>query len=109
MQRLGNSPGPDYLNLIQLEFSGSRLAQITLDRLSRGRHRYLDLRLDGTNASVETEFGGRLEASAGIRGGTRKPFFDFDFSPGGRAHLFRGELGRKIASDPLDIFARIGH
>jgi D-apiose dehydrogenase len=105
MQRLGDAPGPDYLNLIQLEFPGNRLAQITLDRLSRGRHRYLDLRLDGTNATVETEFGGRLEASAGIRGGTRKPFVNFDFSPGGSAKLFRGEVGCKIASDPLDIFA----
>ena len=105
MQRLGDATGPDYLNLIQLEFSANRLAQITLDRLSRGRHRYLDLRLDGTHATLETEFGGRLEASAGIRGGTRKPFFHFDFSPGGRAVLYRGEQGRKIASDPLNIFA----
>jgi predicted dehydrogenase len=105
MQRLGGDTGPDYLNLILLEFSGRRLAQITLDRLSRGRHRYLDLRLDGSNAAIETEFGGRLEVTAGIKGGSRKPFFTMDYSPAGRAHIYQGESGRKIASDPLNIFA----
>jgi predicted dehydrogenase len=105
MQRPGGDNSPDYLNLIQLQFSGQRFAQITLDRLSRGRHRYLDLRLDGTNAVIETEFGGRLEFRAGVSGGSRRPFMGFDYSPGGGAYLYKGEKGNKIASDPLDIFA----
>lgn len=50
----GKQPnGPDYLNLIELEFSGDRVAHITLDRLSRGRRRYLDIRLDGEAGSIE--------------------------------------------------------
>lgn len=105
MPRPGNPNGPDYLNLIQLDFSGGKTAQINLDRLTRGRHRYLDLRLDGTNAAIETEFGGSVEFNAGIRGGDRKPYLGFDITLGGRALQYQGEKAKKIMSDPLDIFA----
>lgn len=105
MPKPHNPQGPDYLNLIDLTFSQGRTAHITLDRLTRGRHRYLDLRLDGTHGSIETEFGGNIQLAAGIRGGDRKPYLDFDISLGGRAQLFQRERARKIASDPLDIFA----
>lgn len=102
----GNSPeGPDYLNLIQLEFSGDRVAHITLDRICRGPHRYLTMRLDGSAGCLETSLGGGAEFRAGIRGGTRRPFVGFDVSLGGRALLHHGESSRKIASDPLDVFA----
>lgn len=102
----GSDPdGPDYLNLIQLEFSGDRVAHITLDRLSRGKHRYLDIRCDGSAGSVETSIGGRLEASAGVVARTRRPFARLDITMGGRARLYHGETFRKIASDPLDLFA----
>jgi D-apiose dehydrogenase len=40
MPRGGQPKVPDYLDLIQLEFSRDRVAHITLDRLYRGRHRY---------------------------------------------------------------------
>ena len=97
--------GPDYLNLIRLDFPGDRVAHICLDRLSRGPHRYLDLRLDGSEACIETRIGGNIALSAGIRGGSRKPYVDLDVSLGGRATLYHGERGRKIAADPLDLFA----
>jgi predicted dehydrogenase len=96
---------PDYLNLIRLEFSGDRVAQITLDRLSRGPHRYLTLRLDGSEGIVETRLGGGMQIAAGVRGGSRKPFLAWDFSLGGRALLYHGERFRRIASDPLGVFA----
>lgn len=105
MPKPSNPNGPDYLNLIQLDFSGGRTAQITLDRLTKGRHRYLDLRLDGSKAAIETEFGGNVQFTAGIRGGDRKPYVGFDISLGGRALQYNGEKAKKIASDPLDIFA----
>lgn len=104
-----NPESPDYLNLIQLEFSGDRVAHITLDRLSRGPHRYLDIRLDGSEGIVETSFGGKIEFHAGIKGGTRKPYLETDISMGGRARLYRGEKYRKLASDPLDVFAHATH
>lgn len=97
--------GPDMLNLIDLEFSGDRWARITLDRLTRGRHRYLDVRLDGTNGSVETELGGHAALAVGVHASSRRPYFDLDVSMGGRAFLFDGERKRKLAADPLALFA----
>jgi predicted dehydrogenase len=97
--------GPDYLNLIQLEFPGDRVAHIILDRLSRGRQRYLDIQLDGTAGCIETHIGGGIELRAGVQGGTRKPFFRTDISLGGWARLYRGESFQKITSDPIDLFA----
>ncbi len=97
--------GPDHLDLIRLEFPGDRVAQVTLDRLSRGPHRYLEMRLDGSEGCVETRIGGNIAVSAGIRGGTRRPFAELDVTLGGNAILHRGGKGRRIAADPLDIFA----
>ena len=104
MPRPGAPNGPDLLNLIDLEFSGERFARITLDRLTRGRHRYLDIRLDGTRANVETELGGHAAFGAGVHPATRRPYFDFDVSLGGRAFLCTDETRRKIAADPLALF-----
>jgi predicted dehydrogenase len=102
----GSSPdGPDLLDLILLEFSGGRVAHVILDRLCRGPTRYLTSRLDGSEGCIETELGGHLELSAGIRGGSRTPYLAFDCSPGGRARLRQGEKSRKIATEPLDVFA----
>lgn len=105
MPRGSNPAGPDYLNLIELEFSGDRMASIVLDRLCRGRHRYLDVRLDGTVGCIETHIGGRLELAFGVRGGTRRPFISCDATFGGRADVWHGEHSRRIASDPLDLMA----
>ena len=46
-----------------------------------------------------------LELQFGVRAATRRPFFNGDFSPGGRAFLWRGEKRQKIASDGFDLFA----
>jgi D-apiose dehydrogenase len=105
MPRGGRTDGPDYLDLIQLEFSRDRVAHITLDRLSRGRHRYLDVRLDGEAGTIETSLGGRLEGRVGIRAATRRPFLTIDFAMGGRARLFRGERFSVLAREPLNVFA----
>ncbi len=105
MPKPGAPDGPDLLNLVDLEFSGDRFARITLDRLTRGRHRYLDIRLDGTRANVETELGGYAGITAGVHAATRRPYFDVDVSLGGRAYLCTGESRTKIASDPLALFA----
>ncbi len=97
--------GPDYLNLIQLEFSGDRVAHITLDRLSRGPHRYLDIRLDGGKACIETHIGGKAEAAIGLRSGSKRPFARLDLAASASADLYVGERRRRIATDPLDLFA----
>jgi len=105
MPRGDRPQGPDLLNLIQLEFSGDRVAHITLDRLSRGPHRYLDIRLDGEHSCIETSLGGKLQVDAGIRAATRRPFLTLDAAMGGRARLYRGERFSLLATDPLDLFA----
>ncbi len=104
MPKPGRPDGPDYLNLIQLEFSGDRVAHITLDRLSRGPHRYLDIRLDGTEACVETRIGGQAQVALGIRGGSKRPYAQLDLAPSASAWLWRGDRRRKLATDPLDLF-----
>lgn len=99
-------PGtPDLLNVIELDFDRDRMALIVLDRLSKGRHRYLDIRLDGEHASIETSIGGRLGAGLGLNAKARAPFFDLDIAPGGRARLYRGERYKTLATAPLDLFA----
>jgi predicted dehydrogenase len=105
MPRPGGAGGPDYLNLVELTFSGDRVAAITLDRLCRGRHRYLDIRLDGTVGCIETHIGGGIELRLGIKGGTRRPFAKLDIALGGSADLWHGEASRRIATDPLDLLA----
>lgn len=105
MPKPGRPDGPDYLNLIQMEFSGDRVAHITLDRLSRGPHRYLDIRLDGTEATIETRLGGQAQLAVGIRGGSRRPYAQLDLAPGGSAHLLQGDRRTRLATDPTGIFA----
>ncbi|MEQ9643555.1 MAG: Gfo/Idh/MocA family oxidoreductase [Alphaproteobacteria bacterium] len=104
MPRPDRFEGPDYLNLLQLEFSGDRVASITLNRLSRGPHSYLDTRLDGSEGCIMASIGGRAQATIGIRGGSRRPFADVDLSLGGHARIFHGDKSRKLAADPLDLF-----
>lgn len=105
MPKPTQADGPDHLNLIELEFSGDRVAHITLDRLSRGPHRYLDLRLDGSSGCTQTHLGGEMELSCGIRGGTRRPYANLSMTGGGWARLYTGEKYETIARDRLDLFA----
>ena len=96
--------GPDYLNLVRLEFSGNRVAQITLDRLTKGRHRYLDLRLVGEKGTIETSLGGSAEVRIGLRPKGRTPFAELNMHLGGVARLFHGERSTMLAKAPLDLY-----
>lgn len=96
--------GPDFLNLVQLDFSGDRTAQITLDRLTRGLHSYLDIRLVGEKATMETSIGGRAAFTLGLKPQGRRPFGDLDVALGGRARLYRGDRHVTLARSPLDLF-----
>src|SRR5438270_6524394 len=96
--------GPDYLNLVRLEFSGDRIAQITLDRLTKGKHRYLDLRLVGEKGTIETSLGGSAEIRLGLRPKGRTPFTEWSVHLGGVARLYHGERFRTLARAPLDLY-----
>jgi D-apiose dehydrogenase len=105
MPRPPGSGAGDLLDVVRLDFAGERVAHLVLDRLCRGRHRYLHVRLDGTAGCIETRIGGGLELRAGIAGGRRRPYLRFDLARGGSARLYHGERRRQIASDPFDLFA----
>jgi D-apiose dehydrogenase len=94
----------DRLNLVEVEFPGQRFAHVTLDRLSRGRHRYLDIRLDGTRAAIECEIGGRLSITAGVNARTRRPYVDVDVSRSARSVIYAGEHRKLLARDPGNLF-----
>lgn len=105
MPRPLREAGPDYLDLIYLEFSRGRAAHVLLDRMSRGRHRYLEVCLDGSEGTIEAQLGGGACLSLGVRGGSRRPFLELDVSGGGRARLFHGHRYRTLAREPLEVFA----
>ena len=105
MPDFGESEAPDHLVSIYLEFPRGRAASILLDRVTRGRHRYLEMRLDGSEGCIETQLGGSAEVRSGLRGGRKIPFMELDISGGGRARLYQGESFRRIGSDPLNLFA----
>lgn len=105
MPRPGGADAPDHLIIVELAFSGDRYAHILLDRLSKGIHRYLDIRLDGTEATIETSVGGRMQTTVGLNVRTRRPFVDLNVAMGGQARLYRGEACELVATAPLDLFA----
>lgn len=105
MPRPFRNAGPDYLNLVRLEFSGDRVAQITLDRLTKGRHRYLEMRLVGEKSTIETSVGGSAELTIGLRPQDRKPFADLNLHFGGVARLYGVDKPITLAKAPMDLFA----
>jgi predicted dehydrogenase len=105
MPRPGGLGGPDLLNLLVLEFSGDRVAVIVLDRLCRGRNSYLDLRLDGSEAAIETSIGGRIELRVGASGTPLRFYSHFDAVLGGKADLVRDGRSRRLATAPRNVFA----
>ena len=95
----------DALNLITLEFGDGRAASIILNRLSNAPERYLDMRLDGENASIQTSIGGEVRLEAGIHTRQRRPFVSLNFAKGGKAVLQKGTQSRIIARDGINPFA----
>jgi predicted dehydrogenase len=95
----------DALNLITLEFADGRAASITLNRLSNAPERYLDMRLDGENASIHTSIGGEVAFEAGLHTRQRRPFVRLNFAKGGKAVLQKGTSSKIIARDGINPFA----
>ncbi len=95
----------DALNLITLEFADGRAASIILNRLSNAPERYLDMRLDGENASISTSIGGEVRFEAGLHTRQKTPFLGLNFVKGGKAVLQNGTKSKIIAKDGLNPFA----
>ncbi|MGI8495684.1 MAG: Gfo/Idh/MocA family protein, partial [Pyrinomonadaceae bacterium] len=95
----------DTLNLITLDFGGGRAASIILNRISHAPERYLDMRLDGEKASIQTSIGGQVKIEAGIHTRSKRPFFGLDITKGGSAVLQNGNTSRILAKDGINPFA----
>jgi predicted dehydrogenase len=91
----------DAIHLVTLEFPGSRLAQITIDRLCRAGTRYIELRADCEHASLRASHGGRVLLQAGLKRAER-PAVRFLYGLGGIAWLEQGTARKTLARNPRD-------
>jgi predicted dehydrogenase len=89
----------DAIHLVTVEFPGSRLAQITIDRLCRAGTRYLELRADCEHASLRASSGGRVLLQAGMKRAER-PGIRLGYGLGGVAWIERGPRRRTIGRSP---------
>lgn len=97
----GLEPGrdADAIHLVTLEFSGGRLAQITIDRLCAAATRYVELRADCERESLRASLGGRALVRIGMKR-AQKTGVRFDFGAGGVAWAEQGERRKVLARNP---------
>ncbi len=101
----GTTGGSDLVDVVTLDFPGGRLASVVLDRVCRGPHRYLEMRLDGEVASLRSSFGGRAEAALRIDPEARRLAWSLELAGGGQAWLERGTERTVVARNSLKPFA----
>jgi predicted dehydrogenase len=89
----------DAVHLVMLEFSGGRLAQITIDRLCRAGTRYIELRADCEEASLRASHGGRVLLQLGMKRAER-PGIRLHYGLGGVAWAEKGPHRKKLARNP---------
>ena len=89
----------DAIHLVTLEFTGSRLAQLTIDRLCRAGTRYIELRADCEHASLRASHGGRILLQVGMKRAQR-PGLRLTYGLGGVAWIERGSRRTTIARSP---------
>lgn len=89
----------DAVQLVTLEFSGNRLGQVTMNRVTRSAARYLEVRADCEQASIRASFGGRAFLRVGMKRAERRGLgWDYGFS--GAAWVERGTSRRPLARNP---------
>jgi predicted dehydrogenase len=89
----------DAIHLVLFEFSGGRLAQLTIDRLCKAGDRYVELRADCEHASLRASFGGRALVRVGAKRAERTGV-RVDFGLGGAAWIEQGHARKTIARSP---------
>jgi predicted dehydrogenase len=105
MVRANAASDGDLVDVVTLTYPDGRLASIVLDRVCRGHHRYLDLRLDGEHASLRASIGGRARLQLGLDVRRRRPSTRLEFAWGGQAWLERGERRELLARNSKTPFA----
>lgn len=96
-------PG-DLVDIVTLEFPCGGVANLVLNRVCAGRHRYLDLRLDTPERSLRSSIGGRARASVSIAPGTKVPQLEVDLARGGMAWIEKSSGRKVLARNPDEIF-----
>ena len=105
MPRIKAGSKSDDLSVISMEFEDGRAASIILNRVSKGPDRYLELTLDGEEASIHTSIGGSASIEFGMNTRLRRPFAKLRLAKGGLATWQRGNESRIIAREGLNPFA----
>ncbi|MHC4934538.1 MAG: Gfo/Idh/MocA family protein [Planctomycetota bacterium] len=105
MPQVDGASESDLIDVVTLTFPGGQVASIVLDRACRGRHRYLETRIDGEHASLRASIGGRLGLSMFVSAASRLPRVRLDFAGGGQAWREVGDRRTLLARNPRDIFA----
>ena len=95
----------EVIDLVVLDFPEDRTAVLVLDRVCRGRHRYLEMRIDGEESSVRASVGGRAGLSLFLNARSRRPGLRLDLAGGGRSWMEIGERRRTLARNPVQAFA----
>jgi predicted dehydrogenase len=91
--------GRDVVNFVAVEFADGRSASALLNRMSPGEERFLDIRLDGEHASIQTAIETRCRVCVGLKPGTRRPLLEWEVFRGGTAALQKGARRECIASE----------
>jgi len=103
------SPNPelegDLVDVVTLDFPGGRICSVVLDRVCRGPHHYLEMRVDGEHASLRASIGGRARLELGLEVRRRRPMARVEFAMGGQAWLERGDGRTTIARNSATPFA----
>lgn len=89
----------DAIHLVNLDYGGGVLGQITIDRLCPAGTRYVDLRIDCERASIRASHGGRAQLRVGVKR-AEKPGVRLDYGLEGLAWLERGFSRRTLARNP---------
>ena len=92
----------DPVQILTLEFTGGRLGLITIDRVSKGGTRYLELRADCERASLRASYGGRAYAQIGLKR-AEPTGIKLDYGLGGLAWAEIGRSRKVLARGPKDM------
>jgi len=95
----------DVLVHLTLRFPEERLATLSFNRISHAPMRYLEMRLDCSDASLRVSFGGVARLSAGWSGALGRPTVRFSLAKGGETRLESGGRSRVIAREPREALA----
>ncbi|MGH9441810.1 MAG: Gfo/Idh/MocA family protein [Thermoanaerobaculia bacterium] len=95
----------DVLVVLTLRFAGGKVATLNLHRLSHAPERYLEMRLDATEASIRLSLGGVARFSLDWVRSLGRPQMKASYVRGGEARVERRGRSRVLSRSPRPEFA----